>query len=96
MVAVRTVPQNCGPGCREGHVRLAVHPNDPPPPLYRGTDQILGSVDGLKRVCDTVKSPANGITFDTGVTREMGYDVIENIKWFGGATRSITCTSGTC
>jgi mannonate dehydratase len=31
-----------------------------------------------------VKSPANGITFDTGVTREMGSDVIENIRWFGG------------
>ena len=68
----------------KANVRLAVHPNDPPPPLYRGTEQILGSVDGLKRVCETVRSPANGITFDTGVTREMGYNVIENIKWFGG------------
>lgn len=65
-------------------VRLAVHPNDPPPPRYRGTDQILGSVDGLRRVCEIVKSPANGITFDTGVTREMGFNVIEQIKWFGG------------
>ncbi len=64
-------------------VRLAVHPNDPPPPRYRGVDQILGSVDGLRRVCEIVKSPANGITFDTGVTREMGYNVIENIQWFG-------------
>ena len=41
-------------------------------------------MDGLKRVCETVKSPANGITFDTGVTREMGVDVIEAIRWFGG------------
>ena len=72
------------PVAEKSNVRLAVHPNDPPPPLYRGTEQILGSVEGLKRVCETVKSPANGITFDTGVTREMGYDVIENIKWFGG------------
>lgn len=64
-------------------VRLAVHPNDPPPPLYRGTEQILGSVDGLRRVCEVVKSPANGITLDTGVTREMGSNVIDTIKWFG-------------
>ncbi len=64
-------------------VRLAVHPNDPPPPSYRGTEQILGSVDGLRRVCDIVKSPANGITLDTGVTREMGTNVIDTIKWFG-------------
>ena len=71
------------PVAEKAGVRLAVHPNDPPPPRYRGTDQILGSVDGLKRVCEMVKSPANGITFDTGVTREMGYNVIENIQWFG-------------
>lgn len=71
------------PAAEQAGVRLAVHPNDPPPPRYRGTDQILGSVDGLRRVCETVKSPANGITFDTGVTREMGYNVIENIQWFG-------------
>jgi mannonate dehydratase len=71
------------PIAERANVRLAVHPNDPPPPRYRGTDQILGSVDGLKRVCEIVKSPANGITFDTGVTREMGYDVIETMKWFG-------------
>lgn len=72
------------PVAERAGVRLAVHPNDPPPPRYRGADQILGSVDGLRRVCDTVRSPANGITFDTGVTREMGYNVVENIKWFGG------------
>jgi mannonate dehydratase len=71
------------PVAEKAGVRLAVHPNDPPPPRYRGTDQILGSVDGLRRVCETVKSPANGITFDTGVTREMGFHVIENIQWFG-------------
>ena len=65
-------------------MRLAVHPNDPPPPRYRGVEQILGSVDGLKRVCDTVKSPANGITLDVGVTREMGANVLDTIKWFGG------------
>lgn len=71
------------PVAERAGVRLAVHPNDPPPPLYRGVEQILGSVDGLRRVCEVVRSPANGITFDTGVTREMGYNVIDNIKWFG-------------
>lgn len=71
------------PVAERAGVRLAVHPNDPPPPSYRGTEQILGSVDGLRRVCDVVKSPANGITFDTGVTREMGSHVVDAIKWFG-------------
>ena len=71
------------PVAERAGVRLAVHPNDPPPPRFRGADQILGSVDGLKRVCETVRSPANGITLDTGVTREMGFDVVETIRWFG-------------
>ncbi len=71
------------PVAERAGVRLAVHPNDPPPPKYRGIEQILGAVDGLKRVCETVKSPANGITLDTGVTREMGSNVIETIQWFG-------------
>ena len=71
------------PHAERAGVRLAVHPNDPPPPLYRGVEQILGSVDGLRRVCEVVKSPANGITFDTGVTREMGFNVVDNIRWFG-------------
>jgi mannonate dehydratase len=70
------------PVAERAGVRLAVHPNDPPPPKYRGIEQILGTVDGLKRVCETVNSPANGITFDTGVTREMGYDVLESLRWF--------------
>jgi mannonate dehydratase len=70
------------PAAEQAGVRLAVHPNDPPPPLYRGVEQILGSVDGLKRVCEVVRSPANGITLDTGVTREMGANVIDAIRWF--------------
>jgi mannonate dehydratase len=40
-------------------------------------------MEGLKRLVDIVRSPANGITFDTGVTREMGHDPIEMIRYFG-------------
>lgn len=40
-------------------------------------------MEGLRRVCEIVRSPANGITLDTGVTREMGSDVVETIRWFG-------------
>jgi mannonate dehydratase len=72
------------PVAQEAGVRLAVHPNDPPPPRYRGCDQILGSVEGLKRLVDIVRSPHNGITFDTGVTREMGHNPAEVIPYFGG------------
>lgn len=76
-------PKAVVPVAERAGVRLAVHPNDPSPPRYRGIEQILASVDGLKRVCEIVKSPANGITLDTGVTREMGANVVETIQWFG-------------
>ena len=62
------------PVAEESHVRLALHPNDPPAPLSRGSQQIMGTVEGWKHLIDLVPSPANGITFDCGVTREMGHD----------------------
>jgi mannonate dehydratase len=71
------------PVAEQAGVKMAVHPNDPPVPVFRGTAQILGSIDGLKRLVDIVPSPANGITLDTGVTREMGFDPIEMIRYFG-------------
>jgi mannonate dehydratase len=64
-------------------VRLALHPNDPPAPLSRGSQQIMGSVAGWKRLVDIVPSNCNGITFDCGVTREMGEDPEEVCRYFG-------------
>lgn len=71
------------PVAEKSGVRLALHPNDPPVPLSRGSGQIMGTVEGWKRLVDIVKSPANGITFDCGVTREMGQNPVEVCKYFG-------------
>jgi mannonate dehydratase len=73
------------PVAEKSGVRLALHPNDPPAPLSRGSEQIMGSVEGWKRLIEIVKSPANGITFDCGVTREIGQDPAEVCRYF--ATR---------
>ena len=70
------------PVAQEANVRLALHPNDPPAPLSRGSGQIMGTVDGWKRLVDIVPSPYNGITFDCGVTREMGQDPVETCRYF--------------
>lgn len=75
------------PAAEKAGVRLALHPNDPPAPLSRGSQQIMGTVDGWKRLIDIVKSPANGITFDCGVTREMGQDPVEVCRYFGSRDR---------
>jgi mannonate dehydratase len=73
------------PTAEKANVRLALHPNDPPAPISRGSQQIMGSVAGWKKLISIVNSPCNGITFDCGVTREMGEDPIEVCRYF--ATR---------
>jgi mannonate dehydratase len=75
------------PVAEESGVRLALHPNDPPAPLSRGSQQIMGTVAGWKRLIGIVDSPSNGITFDCGVTREMGEDPVEVCRYFLGRDR---------
>jgi len=71
------------PTAIEAGVRLALHPNDPPAPISRGSGQIMSTLAGWKRLVDIVKSPANGITFDCGVTRELGEDPVSVARYFG-------------
>jgi mannonate dehydratase len=70
------------PTAAESSVRLALHPNDPPAPISRGSGQIMGSVEGWQRLVGIVPSPFNGITFDCGVTWEMGHDPVEVCRYF--------------
>ena len=75
------------PVAEESGVRLALHPNDPPAPLSRGSGQIMATLAGWKKLIDIVPSPANGITFDCGVTREMGEDPVQVCRYFGSRDR---------
>lgn len=75
------------PVAAESGVRLALHPNDPPAPLSRGSGQIMGSLEGWKHLIEIVPSPSNGITFDCGVTRELGEDPVEVCRYFGSRDR---------
>lgn len=75
------------PTAEKANVRLALHPNDPPAPLSRGSQQIMGTVEGWKHLISIVDSPSNGITFDCGVTREMGHDPVEVCRYFGSRDR---------
>jgi mannonate dehydratase len=75
------------PVAEQSGVRLALHPNDPPIALSRGSGQIMGTVDGWKHLISIVDSPANGITFDCGVTRETGHDPVEVCRYFGTRDR---------
>jgi mannonate dehydratase len=75
------------PAAEKAGVRLALHPNDPPAPVSRGSQQIMGSLAGWKHLIEIVNSPANGITFDCGVTREMGEDPVAVADYFASRKR---------
>lgn len=75
------------PTCEKANVRLALHPNDPPIHLSRGSGQIMGTLAGWKKLISIVDSPSNGITFDCGVTREMGEDPVAVANYFGSRDR---------
>lgn len=75
------------PVAEKANVRLALHPNDPPYPLSRGSQQIMSTLAGWKHLIEIVNSPANGITFDCGVTRELGEDPVAVCNYFGSRDR---------
>jgi mannonate dehydratase len=75
------------PTAEKANVRLALHPNDPPAPISRGSQQIMATLAGWKKLISIVDSPSNGITYDCGVTRELGEDPIEVCRYFGSRDR---------
>jgi mannonate dehydratase len=75
------------PVAEASNVRLALHPNDPPPPISRKSTQIMNSLADWKKLIEIVPSKSNGITFDCGVTRELGEDPVEVCRYFGSRDR---------
>jgi mannonate dehydratase len=53
------------PTAEEVGIRMCVHPDDPPRPLF-GLPRIVSTGDDLDFIVNAVPSPANGITFCTG------------------------------
>ena len=75
------------PAAEKAGVRLCLHPHDPPAPTSRGSQQIMGTLDGWKHLIQIVDSPASGITFDCGVTRELGEDPVAVAEYFASRKR---------
>ena len=71
------------PEAEKANVRLALHPNDPPVPLSRGSEQLMATFEHWKQYVNLVKSPYNGMTFDCGVTRELGEDPVTVCRYLG-------------
>jgi mannonate dehydratase len=75
------------PVAEQAGVRMALHPNDPPIPISHGHAQIMATFQDWKRLLELVDSPANGMTFDCGVTRETGEDPLEVLEYLGSRDR---------
>jgi mannonate dehydratase len=72
------------PVAEASNVKLAIHPDDPPVSPVRGVARILTSPAALQRAVDIVPSECNGLTFCQGCFGEMGADIPENVRRFGG------------
>ena len=75
------------PVAEKAGVVMALHPNDPPPPISRGSEQIMGSFADWKKMLAIVDSPSNGMTFDCGVSTELGEDAVEVCKYMAARKR---------
>lgn len=71
------------PEAEKANVRLALHPNDPPVPISRGSEQLMDTFEHWKEYLDLVKSPFNGMTYDCGVTCETGEDPVAVCRYLG-------------
>jgi mannonate dehydratase len=72
------------PVAEGAHVRLALHPDDPPMSPVLGLARIMRDMDAFNRVIDIADSPSNGITFCQGNFAAMGnVDVPNTIRHFG-------------
>jgi mannonate dehydratase len=75
------------PVAEKAGVRMALHPNDPPVPESHSHAQIVATFNDWKRIISIVDSPSNGMTFDCGVSREIGEDPLEVLQYLGSRDR---------
>ena len=71
------------PVAEEAHVKLAMHPDDPPISPIRGLGRIMRSIENFQRLVDLVPSPVNGITMCQGNFTLMTDDLPSVIRNFG-------------
>jgi mannonate dehydratase len=71
------------PVAEAAHVKLAMHPDDPPLSPIRGLGRIMRSVDNYQRLLDLAPSPYNGIALCQGNFTLMTDDLPDVIRHFG-------------
>lgn len=74
--------ERIAPVAEAAGVKIALHPDDPPLPVFRGVARILSTLDGLERAIDIAASPNVGITFCQGNISLMTDDLPAAIRRF--------------
>jgi mannonate dehydratase len=64
-------------------VTLAMHPDDPPLPVFLGKARIMNSVENFERLMQLVPSPRNAICFCQGTFATLGVDIPHTIRRLG-------------
>ena len=71
----------------EAGVKMAMHPDDPPRPIF-GLPRIVKNRDDLARLLAIVDTPANGLTLCSGsLGADPGNDIEALVREFGGMGR---------
>ncbi len=71
------------PVAERAGVTLAMHPDDPPLPMFMGKARIMSSVEDFERLVSLVPSPRNAICFCQGSFATMGADIPDAIRRLG-------------
>lgn len=81
------------PACESAKVRAACHPHDTgtPPGGMFGIENVLGTVDGLKKFVGISQSQYHGLNFCVGTVSEMlrdpGREILDVVDWFASRGR---------
>jgi mannonate dehydratase len=71
------------PEAEKAHVKLAIHPDDPPVSPIRGVARIMRSIDNFQKLLDLYPSPVNGIALCQGNFALMTDNLPRVIHHFG-------------
>ncbi|MCF7802959.1 MAG: mannonate dehydratase [Candidatus Marinimicrobia bacterium] len=70
------------PAAEEAGVRMGIHPDDPPRPLF-GLPRVVSTKKDIQRVLDAIDSPSNGLTLGVGsLASSSRNDIIDITKSF--------------
>jgi mannonate dehydratase len=70
------------PVCEENDIKMAIHPDDPPWPIF-GLPRIITNQENIRRVLKLVDSPYNGVTLCSGsLGSNRSNDIVDMVRGF--------------